>query len=431
MATLTQPSGGTHRRSVRDLFSDQRFLLAVGLFVFSVAALLIHLLKNREPEPLEANNVNATVPTARIDSVSTSKLDLMAQNHDSAPMVMPGADGPSSLTTAGMGMQPPGATATSPDLSGSLAGGRGEAPASIPGSLDRYMYRKPTVATDRLTVDVASDNDFKTLSDYYEPDEARTPSATRSASNRDDEDEATVSPAVQYKKARELNRLRTLLEEYKRDKEAKAAARQENELKPIKPLKSDVVSGLDGLDRSRNNFYGLFSQELRQGNDEHDEAINGTFRAVINQSQMVLSGGRVQLRLLEDMAIQSVIIPRGTLIYGIGNFGAERVAVQITSVQLRNRIYPIKLSVYGRVARDLRPQRAGRAGRAAGRVAGGGRSQHQHTNGQHHRSGRCCFGGSGRHSGRAEPVPAQSTTPKSQFERKLLRTAPIISNTVN
>ncbi len=341
MATLTQTPGGTHRRNIRDLFSDQRFLLAVGLFVFSIAALLIHLLKNREPEPLEANNVNTTVPTARVDSVSTSKLDLMAQNHDSSPMVMPGADGPSSLTTTGTTMQPPGEPATNPGLSGSLAGGRRGASASVPGSLDRYMYRKPGA-----TADNPSDKDFKTLSDYYEPDEASSSVPTRPASNRDDEDGAAVSPAGQYKKARDLNRLRTLLEEYKRDKEAKAAARQENELRPVKPAKSDVVSGLDGLDRSRNNFYGLFSQEIRQSNDENDEATNGTFRAVINQPQTVLSGGRVQLRLLEDMAIQNVVIPRGTLIYGIGNFGAERVAVQITSVQLRDRIYPIKLSVY-------------------------------------------------------------------------------------
>lgn len=349
MATLTQ---NLHKRNVRDLLSDQRFLMALGLFVFSISAFLIHLVKNREAEPLEANNLNTTVPSAVVDSVSKSKLDVLSQAHESVPMALPGADGPSSLTLAGIRMQPPG-TAVSPSMAlpgfpgnGSTVGQLTTAPqtpsrsgAAVPGSLERYMYRKST----------PTDDEFKTLSEYYEPDLSRSgeiPSSRNRSVSHDDDDAPTASPAVQYKKAQDLARLKTLLEEYKRDKEAKTAARQEAELKPRKLGQADVVSGLDGIDRSRNGFYGLFSQETRQESEVRDEAINGTFRAVINQNQTVLSGGRVQLRLLDDMTVQDVVIPRGTLVYGVGNFGSERVAVQITSVQLRNRIYPIKLSVY-------------------------------------------------------------------------------------
>ncbi|WP_019991337.1 conjugative transposon protein TraM [Rudanella lutea] len=144
----------------------------------------------------------------------------------------------------------------------------------------------------------------------------------------------------------ELNRLKALLEEYKRDKEAKAIARQKADLRPQKLARTDMVSGLDGIDRSRNGFYGIFSQESRQENESRDEAINGTFRAVTNQNQTVVSGGRIQLQLLEYMTIQDVVIPSGTLLHSVGNFGAEQVGVQITSVQIRNRIYPIRLSVY-------------------------------------------------------------------------------------
>ncbi|MBO0936442.1 conjugative transposon protein TraM [Fibrella sp. HMF5335] len=351
MATLTQPSH--HKRDVRDLFSDQRFRLALALLALAIAALLIYLVKNRKEEPLEANNLNTTVPSATVDSIPKSKLDVMAQAqaHESMPMAMPGTDTPTSLTSVGTGMQSPSSPVVSPSMalpgmSLPNGGGGGAAPgASVPGSLDRYMYRKST----------PSDEDFKTLSDYYEPDGAGTDVATaprssaraRSVSTRDDDDEvAPVSPAVQYKKAQDLNRLKSLLEEYKRDKEEKATARQEAELKPYKLAQSDVVSGLDGIDRSRNGFYGLFSQESRQEGEARDEAINGTFRAVINQNQTVINGGRVQLRLLEDMTIQDMVIPRGTLVYGVGNFGAERVSVQVSSVQLHNRIYPIKLSVY-------------------------------------------------------------------------------------
>lgn len=357
MATLTQT--GQHKRDVRELFTDGRFRLALALLLLSIAAFVVHQVKNREPEPLEANNLNTSVPSALVDSVSKSKLDVMAQAHESVPMALPGADGQTSLTATGSGMQPvspssiSGPAFRSPAVSPSMAlpgmtmaqngGGAASAPgASVPGSLDRYMYRK----------NVPTDEEFKTLSDYYEPPAEPAPSRptarARAVANNDDEDDGIpqASPAVQYKKAQDLNRLKSLLEEYKRDKDAKAVARQEADLRPLKLAKSDVVSGLDGIDRSRNGFYGLFSQESRQESESRDEAINGTFRAVINQNQTVVSGGRVQLRLLEDMTIQDVLIPRGTLLYGVSNFGAERVGVQITSVQLRNRIYPIRLSVH-------------------------------------------------------------------------------------
>lgn len=356
MAILTQTA--PHKRDVRDLLADGRFRLVLGLLLISFVAFVVHQVKNREPEPLEANNVNTTVPSALVDSVSKSKLDVMAQAHESVPMALPGADGQTSLTAVGSGMQPVSpslmsgptfhGSAVSPSMAlpgMSLAtGGGGAAPApgaSVPGSLDRYMYRK----------DVPTDEEFKTLSDYYEtpvePAPSRPTARTRTVANNDDDDEMPqASPAVHYKKAQDLNRLKALLEEYKRDKDAKAVARQEADLRPLKLAKSDVVSGLDGIDRSRNGFYGLFSQESRQETETRDEAINGTFRAVINQNQTVVSGGRVQLRLLEDMTIQDIVIPRGTLLYGVGNFGSERVGVQITSVQLRNRIYPIRLSVY-------------------------------------------------------------------------------------
>lgn len=354
MATLTQT--GQHKRDVRELLADGRFRLALGLLLLSISAFVVHQVKNREPEPLEANNLNTTVPSALVDSTSKSKLDLMAQVHESVPMALPGADSQASLTATGAGMQPlgvPTVSPSSPAVSPSMAllgmtgaasgGGIAAAPgASVPGSLDRYMYRR----------NVPTDEEFKTLSDYYETPAELAPNRSsarpRTVAHNDDEedDKLQASPAVQYKKAQDLNRLKSLLEEYKRDKDAKAVARQEAELKPQKLAKSDVVSGLDGLDRSRNSFYGLFSQESRQESESRDEAINGTFRAVINQNQTVVSGGRVQLRLLEDMTILDVVIPRGTLLYGVGNFGAERVGVQITSVQLQNRIYPIRLSVY-------------------------------------------------------------------------------------
>ena len=96
MTTFTQM--GHHKRDVRDILTDGRFRLALGLLLLSVMAFVLHLVKNREPEPFEANNVNTSVPAALVDSTSRSKLDVMAQAHESVPMAMPGTDGPASLS---------------------------------------------------------------------------------------------------------------------------------------------------------------------------------------------------------------------------------------------------------------------------------------------------------------------------------------------
>ncbi|WP_019991336.1 hypothetical protein [Rudanella lutea] len=120
MATLNQT--GSHKSDVRELLTDGRFRLALGLLLLSIAAFVVHQVMNCDSESLEGNNLNTTVPSALVDSVSKSKLDVMAQTHESVPMALLGADAQTSLTATESGMQPVVAPAMgSPAMAPSMA----------------------------------------------------------------------------------------------------------------------------------------------------------------------------------------------------------------------------------------------------------------------------------------------------------------------
>jgi hypothetical protein len=49
---------------------------------------------------------------------------------------------------------------------------------------------------------------------------------------------------------------------------------------------------------------------------------------------------------LENISLRGRLIPEGTLLYGIANFGGQRVHIAINQVQFEGRILPLKLAVY-------------------------------------------------------------------------------------
>ena len=44
--------------------------------------------------------------------------------------------------------------------------------------------------------------------------------------------------------------------------------------------------------------------------------------------------------------MRDVIIPRHSLIYGVGSFNTERVQIAISSIQYQNKLFPVHLTVY-------------------------------------------------------------------------------------
>lgn len=88
-----------------------------------------------------------------------------------------------------------------------------------------------------------------------------------------------------------------------------------------------------------NAFYSL-------DEDSPVEEIQNSIEAVIHQTQTIVNGSVVKLRLTQDIFIQGTAIPKNTFLYGMAALKGERLEVKITNIQFKNSIFPVELSVY-------------------------------------------------------------------------------------
>ncbi|WP_431244512.1 conjugative transposon protein TraM [Flavobacterium sp. P21] len=88
-----------------------------------------------------------------------------------------------------------------------------------------------------------------------------------------------------------------------------------------------------------NEFYSL--EEAQP-----DEEIQNSIEAVVHQTQTIVNGSVVKLRLTNDIFLQGTMIPRNTFLYGMAALKGERLEVKITNIQYNNSIFPVELAVY-------------------------------------------------------------------------------------
>jgi conjugative transposon TraM protein len=97
----------------------------------------------------------------------------------------------------------------------------------------------------------------------------------------------------------------------------------------------------DSSDRgAQNAFYGLLEES-----DGGPSNANGILAAV-DQTQTLVSGAVVRLRLLEDIYIQGSLISKDQMAYGIANLSNERLKITIKSIRSHSAILPVALVVY-------------------------------------------------------------------------------------
>jgi conjugative transposon TraM protein len=122
----------------------------------------------------------------------------------------------------------------------------------------------------------------------------------------------------------------------------------------------------NGNDTSKNGFFGL-SEEITM------EQINlSGMEAVVDEDQTLVSGAVVQLRLLQDIYVHSMRIPKDQLVYGICTLINERLKININTLRSGDNILPVSLEVYdldglagiyvpGSISRDVSKQSADEA----------------------------------------------------------------------
>ena len=108
--------------------------------------------------------------------------------------------------------------------------------------------------------------------------------------------------------------------------------------------KAPTVSFLGDESNTKENvavaFYGL--------NDENNfnSPAQNSIQAVVQESQTIVSGSVIKLRLLNDININGNVIPKNNFVFGIGKLTGERLAIEINSISFNNSIFLVHLEVY-------------------------------------------------------------------------------------
>lgn len=112
---------------------------------------------------------------------------------------------------------------------------------------------------------------------------------------------------------------------------------------------------------SENKFYGL--------EEETNTVEQNTVEAVVHQTQTLVNGAVVKMRLLNDIYLNGSLIPKGNFVFGTAELNDERLEININSIRNNNSLFTVKLEVYdmdglpgiyipGAISRDVAKQSA-------------------------------------------------------------------------
>jgi hypothetical protein len=83
---------------------------------------------------------------------------------------------------------------------------------------------------------------------------------------------------------------------------------------------------------------------------ESDVAVDSMFsseiKAVVHGEQVLEITPVIKFRLLSSVTVNGVRIPSGTFVYGLATIANERVHVSVSSIQYKERIYPVAMKVF-------------------------------------------------------------------------------------
>jgi conjugative transposon TraM protein len=120
-----------------------------------------------------------------------------------------------------------------------------------------------------------------------------------------------------------------------------------------------------------NRFYDLAEET------DIESVTDNAVEAVIPETQVLVSGSTVKLRLTNDIRINGHLIPRDQLIYGTTSLSNERLKIQFSSIRSGNSILPVSLEAFdldglagifipGSINRDVAKQSGDQAMNAIG-----------------------------------------------------------------
>lgn len=100
---------------------------------------------------------------------------------------------------------------------------------------------------------------------------------------------------------------------------------------------------------------------------EQQVPINPAIRAVVHETQTLVSGSVIKLRLLDAVYINGIYIPKDQFVFGEVSLSGERLNITINSMRASSQLFPVELNVYdmdgmegiyipGAISRDVAKQ---------------------------------------------------------------------------
>ena len=110
----------------------------------------------------------------------------------------------------------------------------------------------------------------------------------------------------------------------------------------------DNISSLQSKSTNSAAFTGQSQQNRFYSLDERESADyeQNAIAAVIHETQTIVNGSTIKLRLTNDILINGITIPKDNFLFGIASLKGERLAIKINSLRYSNSIFPVDLSVY-------------------------------------------------------------------------------------
>lgn len=102
------------------------------------------------------------------------------------------------------------------------------------------------------------------------------------------------------------------------------------------------AGGLGSAFQNQVQTSGFFSLEEPFNGNTSANAIT----AVVHDSQILVNGSTVKLRLTTDIYINGVLIPKDNFLYGTASLSGDRLGIEVSSLQYENSIFPVALTTY-------------------------------------------------------------------------------------
>jgi len=142
-----------------------------------------------------------------------------------------------------------------------------------------------------------------------------------------------------------------------------------NNDEPISLLVNDKVAASQNTTSKGSSYNGFYSlEEDTPRNAYSQDAIP----AVLHETQAIVEGSIVKLRLSNDISINGVLIPAGNFVFGKATLNGERLNIKINSIRYHNSILSVELAVFdldgingiyipGAISREVAKQSTDRA----------------------------------------------------------------------